>query len=170
MDRLIRDILTYSRVTRRDVYLHPVSLDKLVRELLDQYPELSSHRADISIQGKLPDVRGHEPSLSQVISNLLNNAVKFVPSGVKPQVVIRSEVDHERVRLFVEDNGIGIKPQNQDRLFRMFERVHAGDKYEGTGIGLAIVRKAIERMGGKVGVESDGVRGSKFWIELPVAQ
>ena len=170
MDRLIRDILTYSRVTRRDVDLHPVSLDKLVRELLDQYPELSSHRADISIQGKLPDVRGHEPSLSQVISNLLNNAVKFVPPGVKPQVVIRSEVDHERVRLFVEDNGIGIKPQKQDRLFRMFERVHAGDKYEGTGIGLAIVRKAIERMGGKVGVESDGVRGSKFWIELPAAQ
>ena len=74
------------------------------------------------------------------------------------------------MRLFVRDNGIGIKPEHQHRLFGMFERIHPESQYEGTGIGLAIVRKAMERMGGQVGVESDGVNGSQFWIQLPAVK
>jgi signal transduction histidine kinase len=74
-----------------------------------------------------------------------------------------------RVRLWIEDNGIGIKPEYRSRLFGMFERVHPEQNYEGTGIGLAIVRKAVERMNGAAGFESDGVSGSRFWIELPIA-
>ncbi|HOB31979.1 MAG TPA: ATP-binding protein, partial [Verrucomicrobiota bacterium] len=74
------------------------------------------------------------------------------------------------VRLWIEDNGIGIRPEHQHRLFGLFERIHPEQRYEGTGIGLAIVRKALERMGGKVGVESDGLTGSRFWIQLPAAQ
>jgi len=85
---------------------------------------------------------------------------------------VRVSVDRRatQARLWIEDNGIGIKPEHQSRLFGMFERIHPDAGYEGTGIGLAIVRKAIERMNGAVGVESDGVTGSKFWIELPMAQ
>ena len=169
MDRLIRDILTYSRVSRRDVQLQPVFLDKLVRDVIEQYPEFAPDRAKIRVEGKLPDVLGHEPSLSQIFSNLLGNAVKFVRAGTIPEVVIRGQLDGNHVRVWVEDNGIGIKPEYQKRLFGMFERVHPGGQYEGTGIGLAIVRKAAERMGGKAGVESDGVSGSRFWIQLPVA-
>ncbi len=169
MDRLIRDILTYSRVSRRDVQLQPVSLDKLVRDVIEQYPEFGPDRAKIRVEGQLPDVLGHEPSLSQIFSNLLGNAVKFVPAGKIPEVLIRGQRDGDRVCVRVEDNGIGIKPEYQHRLFGMFERVHSGDRYEGTGIGLAIVRKATERMGGKVGVESDGINGSRFWVQLSAA-
>src|SRR5262249_4301095 len=154
-DRLILDILTYSRLSRRDVPLHPVSLDTLVREVVQTYPALQSARADISIPKSLPMVIGHESYLTQVFSNLLDNAVKFVPRGTKPRVRIWSEPRDGSVRIWIGDNGIGIKPEHRSRLFGMFERVHPEKQFEGTGIGLAIVRKAVERMGGTTGVESD---------------
>src|SRR5262249_27516595 len=97
-------------------------------------------------------------------------AVKFVPPGDMPRVRVRTEQNNGRVRLWVEDNGIGIKPEHQHRIFGMFERLHPERTYEGTGIGLAIVRKAVDRMGGTVGVESDGITGSRFWIDLPAAE
>jgi signal transduction histidine kinase len=168
MDRLIQDLLTYSRISRRELRLEPVSLEKLVREVLQQYPDMRPDRADINVDGPLPDVIAHEPSLTQVVSNLLSNAVKFVPPNGRPQVRVSVVRRESQVRLWIEDNGIGIKPEHQSRLFGMFERVHPEKNYEGTGIGLAIVRKAVERMNGAVGVESDGVSGSRFWIELPM--
>lgn len=170
MDQLIQDLLTYSRISRREIELTRVSLDKLVREVTQQYPELRAEHADIAVEGVLPDVIGHEPSLTQVFSNLLTNAVKFVAPGVRPRVRVRQRMTDGRVRVVVEDNGIGVKPEVQSRLFRMFERVHPDQHYEGTGIGLAIVRKAIERMNGTVGLESDGVTGARFWFELPAAE
>lgn len=171
MDHLIQDILTYSRLSRREIQLHPVSLDKFTREIVRQYLDIGpASRADIAVEGHLSDVIGHEPSLSQIFSNLLNNATKFVAPGTTPRVRIRSEQRNGDVRLWIEDNGIGIKPEYQHRLFNIFERIHPEKQYEGTGIGLAIVRKAAERMGGKVGVESDGINGSRFWIQLPAAE
>jgi signal transduction histidine kinase len=115
----------------------------------------------------LPDVLAHEPSLMQVVSNLLSNAVKFVAAGTRPHVTISAETIGDRARLWVQDNGIGIAPEYQPRLFGLFERVHTEQRFEGTGIGLAIVRKAVERMNGNVGVISDGTSGSRFWVELP---
>ena len=164
MERLMNDVLTYSRVSRREVCLEPVCLDKLVRDTVRHYPEFDA--AQIVIEASLSDVLGHEPSLSQAIGNLLNNAVKFVLPGKAPRIVIRTEQTGDKVRLWIEDNGIGIKPEYQSRLFGMFERIHPEGAYEGNGIGLAIVRKAVERMGGQVGVESDGCHGSQFWIQL----
>jgi signal transduction histidine kinase len=169
MDRLIQDLLTYSRISRRELKLEPVSLDKLVREVVEQFPDMQPERADIEVNGPLPDVIAHEPSLSQVVSNLLSNAVKFVPPQGRPRIRVSFDLREAQARLWIEDNGIGIKPEHQARLFGMFERIHPEGDYEGTGIGLAIVRKAVERMNGAVGVESDGVSGSRFWIELPVA-
>lgn len=118
----------------------------------------------------LPSVVGHEPSITQVFSNLLGNAVKFVHPGEQPQVRLRSERRGENVRIWIEDSGIGIPPEYQHRLFNMFERVHANLPYEGTGVGLAIVRKAMERMNGAYGIESQGGNGSRFWIELKAAE
>lgn len=169
MDRLIQDILTYSRLSRREIQLQPVSLDRLARDIVRQYLDMGSVQAQVSVEGPLLSVLGHEASLSQAISNLLSNALKFVAPGSTPKVRLRTEQRNGDVRLWVEDNGIGIKPEYQHRLFSVFERVHPEKKYEGTGIGLAIVRKAAERMGGKVGVESDGLAGSRFWIQLPAA-
>jgi PAS domain S-box-containing protein len=170
MDRLIQDILTYSRLSRREIRLQPVSLDKLVHEIVQQYPEMRSSHARITIHSPLPDVLAHEPSLSQVISNLLANSIKFVEPGITPEIDVRAEQIVNDVRFSVSDNGIGIKPEYQHRLFGMFERIHPEKNFEGTGIGLAIVRKAVERMDGKVGVESDGIHGSKFWIQLPAVK
>jgi len=169
MDRLVRDLLVYSRIARSELHLQPVSLYRLVRDIVSHYPEMQQPRAEITTRGELHSVIAHEPSLTQASSNLLNNAVKFVAPGVKPEVELYSEQQGDRLRLWVHDNGIGIKPEYRARLFGLFERIHNGKQYEGTGIGLAIVRKSVERMGGKVGMESNG-NGSTFWIELPSAQ
>ena len=169
MDRMIQDLLTYSRISRRELKLEAVSLDKLVHEVVQQYPDMRPDKADIEVEGPLPDVMAHEPSLTQVISNLLSNAVKFVPPQGRPRVRVTADRRDTYARLWIADNGIGIKPEHHARLFGMFERFHPERDYEGTGIGLAIVRKAIERMNGQVGVESDGISGSRFWVELPIA-
>ena len=171
MDRLIQDILTYSRLSRREIKLQPISLDRLTREIVNQYLDVKpASGPEITVGGALMPVVGHEASLSQAVSNLLNNAIKFVEPGTQPRIHVWTERRNGEVRLWIEDNGIGIKPEYQHRLFNVFERVHPEKNYEGTGIGLAIVRKAAERMGGKAGVESNGVDGSKFWIQLPAAE
>jgi PAS domain S-box-containing protein len=168
MDRLVREILTYSRLARAELNLLPVSLDELIPDIIKHYPAMQPPQANIALLPGLGRVMAHEPSLTQAISNLLSNAVKFVAAGVTPSVKVSSERRDDQIRLWIQDNGIGIKPEHQGRLFGLFQRIHPEDKYEGTGVGLAIVRKSIERMGGKVGLESNGV-GSRFWIELPGA-
>jgi signal transduction histidine kinase len=169
MDRLVRDILTYSRLARSELTFRPVLLDTLVEDIANHYPDMQEPRARVMREGELGIVLAHEPSLAQAISNLLNNAVKFVATGVTPRVHLYSEDYGEWVRLWVEDNGIGIKPEHQARLFGLFQRVHPDKSYEGTGVGLAVVRRSVERMGGRVGMESNGA-GSKFWIELKRAK
>jgi len=170
MDRLIHDVLIYSKLSRREMELRKVSLDKLLADIVQQYPQMQSPNAEIDIRGPLLPVLAHEPSLAQAVTNLLGNAVKFVPPGEQPRVVVRTEACGPNVRLWVEDNGIGINPEHQSRIFGIFERLPTVARYEGTGIGLAIVRKAAEKMGGSSGVESDGLTGSRFWIELAAAQ
>jgi PAS domain S-box-containing protein len=166
LDRLIRDVLAFSRLPRAQVALQPVELEKLLLEIIRERPELQPPVAEVSIEGPLPLVRGHEALLTQCLTNLLGNAVKFVPRGVVPRVRVHSAAAGEKVRLWVEDNGIGIDKGTQTKIFEVFERGHVAADYEGTGIGLAIVRKAAQRMGGGVGVESESGRGSRFWLEL----
>lgn len=167
MDQLIKDVLNYSQTSRAELVLGPVDLDRLTREVIVHHPDF--RHTEIMIAGELPTVIAHEASLAQCISNLLGNAVKFVTPGATPKVQIRAEQREERVRLWVEDNGIGISPHHQQRIFGIFERLQPAGAYAGTGIGLSIVKKAVERMGGSVGVESEPGQGSRFWIELPAA-
>ena len=169
MDRLTLDVLTYSKVSREDLRPQRVSLGRLVTDCVRQHIDFRDGGADIAIEHPLPDVLGHEPLIMQVVSNLIGNALKFVAPGTTPRVRIRSDSDPRSVRLWIEDNGIGVPPRYQKRIWGMFERAHQGGGYAGTGIGLAIVRKAVERMGGQVGVESDGSSGSRFWVRLPSA-
>jgi len=107
---------------------------------------------------------GSEALLTQCFANLLGNAVKFVAPGVQPRARLYVEPAGDYTRIWIEDNGIGIPPHAQERLFKMFQRLTPD--YEGTGIGLAIVRKVVQRMGGRVGVESEPGNGSRFWVEL----
>jgi PAS domain S-box-containing protein len=164
LDRLIQDALSYTRAVLQEVPLEPVDLQVLVRTLIATYPNLQSDQADIEIQGALPAVLGSESLLTQCFSNLLDNAVKFTTPGTKPRVRIYAENRDKLVRIWIEDNGIGIPENAQQRLFGMFERLT--HEHEGTGIGLAIVRKVVERLGGKVGVESQPNKGCRFWLEL----
>jgi len=170
LDRLTQDLLTYSRVVRNPVVMEPISLERLLPDIIQQYPDLQPPRADIIIVPPLLDVMGHEASLIQCISNLIGNAVKFVAPGVKPRIKIWSEPVPESgaVKIWFEDNGIGIEADQLHRIFGIFERI--SKQYEGTGIGLSIVRKAAERMGGAVGVESELGKGSRFWLQLPAVK
>ncbi len=169
MDVLIQDVLDYTRVVQADTQLKPVDLDRLVRDVVAIYPGWQPPLAAVHVQGSLPPVLGHEGFLTQCVSNLIGNAVKFVGRNATPVVRIWAESANSGVRVWFEDNGIGIAPKDHKRVFRMFEQINSRNEFEGTGMGLTIARKAAERMGGKIGFESELGKGSKFWIELPKA-
>jgi light-regulated signal transduction histidine kinase (bacteriophytochrome) len=168
MDNLLVDLLDYSRLSRVDLPLQPINLNSLVMQVLTQLESsLQEKQAQVTIAQPLLEVVGNYRTVEQIVTNLLTNAIKFVAPGVQPQVRIWTEHRERSVRLWVEDNGIGIESQYWERIFGVFERLHSMEAYPGTGIGLAIVRKGIERMGGQVGMESEVGQGSRFWIELP---
>lgn len=170
MDDLIRDLLDYARLNRAEIKQTLVDLDGVADEVLQQMAaELLERHASVEVVRPLGRVVGHAPVLAQVLTHLISNAAKFVAPGVMPAVRIGTERRDGHVRIFVQDNGIGIVAQHQERIFGIFERLNRAEDYPGTGIGLAIVRRAIERLGGGHGVESEPGRGSRFWIELPQA-
>ncbi len=169
LDALIQDALTYSRVCQIELELKPVDLAPLINSIIEQYPALHPDKADIICKTPLLHVLAHDASLTQCLSNLLANAVKFVEPGTRPHSTIWTESIDSQVRIYVRDNGIGIAAENQQRIFGMFARINSDKLFEGTGIGLAIVRKAAERMGGAVGIKSQLGQGSTFWIQLNAA-
>ena len=167
MDALITDSLQYARIVRDKIPLSHVDPTRLLCGILESYPNLSAPHVEIQLVEPLPPVIANETGLGQCCSNLLGNAIKFVKPGKVPHVRIWAETRGEFVRFWFEDNGIGIPKEYQERIFDMFQQL---DKScEGTGIGLALVRKTAERMGGKVGVESEPGQGSRFWLELKCA-
>ncbi len=168
MDLLITEALDYSKAVRAELKLVPVDAGAVLREIVSSYPNLQPIYADIILDGSFPVVMANEAALTQCFSNLLGNAVKFVSPKTRPHIRVRSERQAgSTIRFWFEDNGIGIAPEDLPKLFGMFQRVNS--KYEGTGIGLALVRKNTERMGGRVGVESELEKGSRFWIDLKEA-
>jgi len=210
MDKLIQDVLQYSRLARSELRLEPVDVQTLLRGIIESYPAFQPPQVEIEIQGTLPRVLGNEAALTQCFSNLLGNSIKFVAPGTRPRVRVwaepggspnpevrnpkevrsptsepesepsgasseRSEVTRHvsrltsqaSVRLWFADNGIGIPKDAQQRIFNMFQRLDKS--YDGTGVGLTVVRKAVEKMGGEVGLESEPGHGSRFWVELRAA-
>lgn len=176
LDLLIMDALNYGRVLRAEYSLEPVNVRQLIADLLESYPNLMSARAHIDVAADLPVVKGNTAALSQVFSNLLGNAVKFVAPGAAPRVRVFARrpalpsdngSSDRMVRIYVADEGIGIDPAFHPRLFKMFQRFPSASGYEGTGMGLAIARKAVERINGRIGIDPEP-GGCRFWIELPL--
>jgi signal transduction histidine kinase len=167
MDALIQDVLNYSKIVRAEIRLEPIDTGPLLKEIIETYPQLQAHKEVIRIEPGMPVVLANKGALTQVFSNLLDNAVKFVKPRDSVSVHVSAEdLPDGFIRLWFEDKGIGIRQEAQERIFMMFQRLNPEREYPGTGIGLTIVRKAVERMGGKVGVESEPGKGSRFWIQL----
>lgn len=167
MQDLIADILAYSRLAKDEVSVRPESLEAVLDQALaDLEPMLANAEASVQVERPLPEVQANRAVLRQVLYNLITNAAKFVQPSGRAKILIWAEQRGRRVRLWVEDNGIGIAPEHQQRVFDPFQRLHGVEAYPGTGIGLAIVRRAVTRMGGTCGVEPQLGQGSRFWIEL----
>ncbi|MFN7144294.1 MAG: sensor histidine kinase, partial [Myxococcota bacterium] len=165
LDGLIQDVLTYSRVARTDLPLEPLDLGALLRDIIETYPSFQPPNARVELLGSFPAVEAIPAVLTQCISNLLGNAVKFVEAGVTPRVRVWAEDRPDGgLRLHFKDNGLGIEAESHEAIFGIFQRV--SKNYEGTGIGLAIVKKGAERLGGNVGLVSVPGQGSTFWLDL----
>lgn len=171
MDRLIRDLLEYGRLNTVELTAGVVDADQALSNVLDRMQnEIREKKARIERKKKLPMIVGNTVALEAALANLLSNALKFVPEKTVPKVTIWPEEQDGQVRIWIADNGIGIEPKYQKKIFEVFQRLHTRCVYPGTGIGLAIVNRAIQRIGGTVGVESEPGNGSRFWIRLPLAK
>ena len=166
-ENLISDLLNYSRLSFEALELQSVDLREVVDAVLDQVgPAMTEAQAEITVQEERPTVVAQKTILIQVLSNLVTNAAKFVPEERSPEINIRCEERESRVRIWVEDNGIGVPDNQEERIFGVFERLDQSVERPGTGIGLAIVRRGMERIGGECGVERRSV-GSAFWVDIP---
>jgi PAS domain S-box-containing protein len=168
LDRLIRDVLSYSAISREKVALAPVDLDKIVAHVVDLYPILRTARLDV--RGPLGVVLAQQSLMLQIVSNLLVNAVKFVPAGREAAITVRTEGGAPgSLSLIVEDNGPGIPRVHWDRIFQPFQRLPGAEATAGSGIGLAIVKRAVDRLGGTIRVDSEPCTGTRFTVELAEA-
>lgn len=171
MQEIVDGVIEFARVERAERQLQPVALDQLVQQCLQHLEqEVEQHQAMVVVDGELPLVQGNVVLLLLALTNLVSNALKFVAPGVRPMVTIRAATTRQVCRLEIEDNGIGIAPEDHSRLFRPFVQLHGVEVYEGVGLGLATVRKAVELMGGRIGIISRIGQGSVFWLELRAAE
>jgi len=170
MKQLIEDLLAYSRVGTRGKELRPVqSQAALDKALVNLRAAIESAGASIA-QDALPEVNADDTQLVQLFQNLVGNAIKFRKKDEPPRIHVGAEDAGNEWRFCVADNGIGIEPQYFERIFMVFQRLHTRDEYAGTGIGLAICKKVVDRHGGRIWVESARGKGSKFYFTLPKVQ
>lgn len=167
MDGLVEDLLTYCAVDTDEPVLAPVALDDVVADAMAQLePEVAGRGAVVDVEA-LPIVQGDPAQLVQLARNLLANALKFVREGEPPRVHVSAQRGVDGWLVTVADNGIGVDGEAGKRIFAMFERLHSRDRYQGTGIGLSICKRIVERRGGTIWVEPNLPAGSRFRFTLP---
>lgn len=167
MHALIEDMLAYSRMERRELDTRELGLDTLVDNVMASQELTVASSVDLRCAVPPLIVRADREGLALVVRNLVENAIKFSCGEATPQVRIEAEATDERVRICVSDNGVGFDMKYHDRIFDIFQRLHRAEDYPGTGVGLALVRKAVSRMGGRVWAESAPGKGARFYVELP---
>jgi signal transduction histidine kinase len=167
MQRIIDDLLAYSRVDRSGLQPEPIDLDAVLEEVLHSLaPEIEERKASVS-HDALGAAVGEPGQLAQVLQNLMSNGMKFTADGQPPQVHVSAHREDGRVFISVRDNGIGIDADHAEQIFKMFQRLHSADEYPGTGIGLAIAKKIIDRHGGRFTVEEAPGGGTVFTFDVP---
>ena len=168
MDRLIEELLQYTRIEHRPIRAKIVELHFLLSQIVASFQERCAEKqATITLAPNIPQIYGDPVLINQIFTNLLDNALTYQRPGVPPQIRVDWQADGHDIIIRVEDNGIGIAPRHYERIFNIFQRLHSDDEYAGTGIGLAIVKKATELMDGRVWVISTPEQGSTFFVKLP---
>jgi hypothetical protein len=169
MGQLIDDLLAFSRMGRAEFLRMRVGLEALVADVVEELQEASPGRDVLFRKGPLPEVTGDPAMLRVVLINLVSNALKYTRPRERPEVEIGSLDDRPgEVVVFVRDNGVGFDMQYADKLFGVFQRLHGADEFEGTGIGLATVRRIVHRHGGRTWAEGEPGRGATFYFSLPL--
>lgn len=167
MEQLIEDLLRFSKTARTPLSKQPVNMKALVHQVLE---ELQKDRAgrniDLRVEN-LPEARGDQALLKQVYINLLSNAFKFTRQKEKAEIVVGSMAGEKGIVFFVKDNGAGFDMQYAGKLFGVFQRMHGKEEFEGTGVGLSIVQRIVQRHGGRIWVEAEIGKGATFYFTLP---
>ncbi len=169
---MIEGLLMYSRLTTREVSPEVVDLNEAVEQLLqlELAALLEEEAATVEVPQPLPKVWAVPVQMNQLLQNLINNGIKYHREGIQPRIVITAEqIAQDILRIEVEDNGIGIKEEFHRDIFAMFRRLHSRRDYQGSGIGLAVCKKIVEKHGGQIGVESKEGEGASFWFTLSLA-
>lgn len=169
MQQLIQDLLSYSRLTTRGKTLNLIQAGAACNTAQDNLQRSIKESNAQIIVGPLPEVFGDATQLTQLFQNLIGNAIKY-RNEHRPEIRVSATPDGSKWTFAVQDNGIGIEPQYSERIFQMFQRLHTRKEYSGTGIGLAVCRKIVERHGGKIWVESQPGQGSTFLFTIPRAE
>jgi light-regulated signal transduction histidine kinase (bacteriophytochrome) len=174
MSSLIDDLLTFSRISQTNIEFHPVDLNELLHGIVhDLEIPIQEKQATIDI-GQLCVIDGFKLQLGQVFQNLISNSLKFSQPGKAPVITIRSSIirtdEGERCFIQYQDNGIGFRQEYAEKIFEIFQRLHTRDKFEGTGVGLAIVKKIITQHNGEIKAFGKDGEGVRFEISLPVKQ
>ena len=167
MDQLLDDLLKYTRIGSKKVEIENVDLNE-VMDIVTLYLKDAIEKSSANIICKtLPTISSNQSLLIQLLQNLILNAIKFQKGDTNPEIVIDHTEDEFSYQICVKDNGIGIPLEQQDRIFIIFQQLHAKNAFEGTGIGLAICKKISKKLGGEIWLQSDGKSGSSFFFSIP---
>jgi two-component system sensor histidine kinase/response regulator len=169
MERLIEDLLSFSRLGRQPLSKQPVQIDQLARQVIEEHRDsLDGRDVDIRID-PAPVCAGDASLLKQVLANLLTNAIKFTRDRKPARIEVGSRTEGNDVVFHVRDNGAGFDMKYASKLFGVFQRLHSSEEFEGTGIGLSIVQRIVQRHGGRVWAEAQPGQGATFFFSLPAA-
>jgi len=166
---LINDLLNYSRLGRKAVNWQPVPIKEVVSQVIDHLSDrVTQTAAQLLLPEDMPIINGDWTLLTQILTNLLDNALTYRREDMSPRIEMSINVGPDFVVLIVADDGLGIASEYHEKIFNIFQRLHSQERYPGTGIGLAVVKRAAEMLGGNVWVESTVGEGSAFFVRLPV--